>query len=484
MLIVSQIRFLGDSLIQQSGFIMKDIMESVLEYGLTLGVEFIDMRVQDTTGTTIRAINGRTKQLINSHNKGAGIRAFTKGAWGFSCTNNLNKKSLKNATKLAVKMTKSAEKRVKTKFKLKPSKPTVASVEISAKRRLIDTPIDEKVEYVLTLDKSARERDKVVNTNELYTDVTGSLTVSNSNGTYVETNINYVFAITSVYAQEGGVKQRGYEAEAGAGGFEIVETEHAHKLGEISADKAIRLLKAKSAPAGKFAAVLDPRLAGIFIHEAFGHACEADTVLAGMSILEGKIGEKVGSEIVTVVDDPTLKGEFGYFPYDSEGTQARRKVLVGKGILKGFMHNLETASRMGVEPNGSARAETYQNIPIVRMSNTYISPGDWRFEEMIEEIDKGVYAKGSIYGYVDPAKGQFMFKPEEAYLIEHGELTSLLREAAISGLTLEVLENTEAVGRDFQMMDPGFCGKSLQSARVDDGGPHIKVKEMVFGGVK
>lgn len=463
---------------------MRDTLESIADYGLTLGVEFIDMRVQDTTGTTIRAVNGKTRQLINSHNKGAGIRAFTEGAWGFSSTNNLDRKSLKNATRLAVKMAKAAEKRVKTRFKLKLPKPVVASVEISAIKKLTETPIDKKVEYVLALDKSARERDKVVNTNELYMDATGSLTVSNSNGTYVETNINYVFAATSVYAQEGGVKQQGYEPEAGAGGFEIVETEHAQKIGEISADKAVRLLKAKSAPAGKFAAVLDPRLAGIFIHEAFGHACEADTVLAGMSILESKIGEKVGSEVVAVIDDPKLKGEFGYFPYDSEGTPARRKVLVENGILKGFMHNLETACRMGVEPNGSARAETYQNVPIVRMSNTYISPGDWRFEEMIEDIDEGVYAKGSIYGYVDPAKGQFMFKPEEAYLIEHGELTSLLQEAAISGLTLEVLKNTEAVGRDFQMIDPGFCGKSLQSARVDDGGPHIKVKEMVLGGTK
>ncbi|MFQ6065090.1 MAG: TldD/PmbA family protein [Candidatus Bathyarchaeia archaeon] len=462
---------------------MQDALESILDYGLTLGVEFVDVRVQDTIGTTIRAVDGKTKQLINSHNKGAGIRAFSKGAWGFSSTNNLGKKSLKNATKQAVKMARAAEKKVKTRFELKLPKPVVDFVKISAKKKLMETPVDEKVEYVLALDKSARERNEVVNTNELYMDSSGSLIVSNSNGTYVETNINYVFATAYVFAQEGSVKQQGYEPEAGAGGFEIVETEHAQKLGEISADKAIRLLKAKSAPAGKFSAVLDPRLAGIFIHEAFGHACEADGVLAGMSILEGKINEKVGSEIVTVIDDPTLKGKFGYFPYDSEGTPARRKVLVKNGILRGFMHNLETSSRMGVEPNGSARAETYQHIPVVRMSNTYIEKGDYTFEEMIEDIDEGIYAKGSIYGYVDPAKGQFMFKPEEAYMIERGELTSLLREAAISGLILEVLKNTEAVGKDFQMMDPGFCGKSLQSARVDDGGPHIKVREVVFGGM-
>jgi len=463
---------------------MEDLLESILDYGLSLGAEFCDIRVQDTTGTTIRVVNGKTKQLTSSHNKGAGVRAFIKGAWGFSCTNSLDKKSLKRAAETAVKMVKATTKRTKTTFELKLPKPARASVEIPAKTPVTEISIEEKVGYALTLDKAAKEySSKVVNTNERYSDVTGFSIVCNSNGTYVETNLNYVIAVAYVFAQEGSIKQQGFEIEAGAGGYEIVETERARKLGETAAERAVRLLKAKSAPAGKFTAVLDPRLTGIFIHEAFGHACEADTILAGRSILEGKIGEKVGSPDVTVVDDPTLKGSFGYFPYDSEGTLAKRKVLVEKGVLKEFMHNLETASRMNAEPNGSARAETYQNLPIVRMSNTYIAPGDWTFEEIIEDTKKGIYAKGSVYGYVNTARGQFMFKPEEAYMIEKGELTSLLRESAISGLTLDVLRNIDALGRDLQINDPGTCGKSLQGARVNDGGPHVRVKEMVFGGI-
>lgn len=462
---------------------MKDLLESVLEYGMNLGVEFVDIRVQDTTGTTIRAINGRTKQLMKSHNKGAGIRAFIDGSWGFSCTNNLDKGSLRKTTETAVKMAKAIPQKMKHRFRLKLPKPEVASVEIPAKKRAADVAIDEKVKYVLALDKSARESSpKVVNTNERYSDGTGALIVCNSNGTYVETRLNVALAVASVFAQEGGVRQQGFEIEAGTGGYEIVETERAAELGVAAAQKAVRLLKAKPAPAGKFVAVMDPRLTGVFIHEAFGHACEADTVLAGGSILEGKIRENVGSDVVTVVDDPTLEGAFGYFPYDSEGALAKRKLLVENGVLKEFMHNIETASRMHVEPNGSARAETYQNIPIVRMSNTYISPGDWAFEEIIEETREGIYALGSIYGYVNSAKGQFMFKPEEAYLIQGGELTSPLREAAISGLILEVLRNIDALGKELVIRDPGTCGKSLQGARVDDGGPHTRVKEMVFGG--
>ncbi len=463
---------------------MKDLLESVLEYGIGLDVDFVDIRVQDTAGTTIRAVNGRTKQLIKSHNKGAGIRAFVNGAWGFSCTNNLDKRSLQKTAKTAVKMAKAIPQKMKHQFELKLPKSAVASVEIPAKKRVTDVPIDEKVAYVLALDNSAKESSpKVVNTTERYSDATGVLVVCNSNGTYVETRTNVALAIVAVFAQEGGVRQQGLEVEAGTGGYEIVETERARQLGTKAADKAVRLLKAKTAPAGKFVAVLDPRLAGVFIHEAFGHACEADTVLAGSSILEDKIGAKVGADVVTVIDDPTLKGSFGYFPYDNEGTPARPKSLVENGVLKEFMHNLETASRMNAKPNGSARAETYQNIPIVRMSNTYIAPGDWTFEEMIEDTRKGIYAKGSIYGYVNSAKGQFMFKPEEAYLIQNGEVTSLLREAAISGLILEVLKNIDALGDDLVIQDPGTCGKSLQGVRVDDGGPHTRVKEMVFGGL-
>jgi TldD protein len=463
---------------------MQDLLVSILEYGLNLGVEFVDIRVQDTAGTTIRAVNGRTKQLMESHNKGAGIRAFTDRSWGFSCTNHLDRTSLRKAAKTAVQMAKAIPPKMIHKFQLTLPKPTVVSVDMPAEKQAADVSIDEKVEYVLALDKSARESSpKVVNTNERYGDAAGVLLVCNSNGTYVETKLNVALAVVSVYAQEGEIRQQGFEIEAGTGGYEIVETERASQLGVTAAEKAVRLLKAKPAPAGKFVAVLDPRLAGVFIHEAFGHACEADTVLAGGSILEGKIGESVGADVVTVVDDPTLKGTFGYFPYDSEGTPARRKVLVERGVLREFMHSIETASRMHVEPNGSARAETYQNIPIVRMSNTYISPGDWAFEEIIEDTRRGIYAKGSIYGYVNSAKGQFMFKPEEAYMIENGEVTSLLREAAISGLILEVLTNIDALGDDLMIRDPGSCGKSLQSARVDDGGPHTRVQEMVFGGV-
>jgi TldD protein len=224
-------------------------------------------------------------------------------------------------------------------------------------------------------------------------------------------------------------------------------------------------------------------MTGLLAHEAFGHACEADAVLAGASVLEGKVGQKVASDDISLIDDPTIEDTFGYFSLDWEGVKAKKHVLIEKGVLKGFMHNLETSSRMGMAPNGSSRSQAYNSPPIIRMSNTYIGGGKIKKDEVIGETKHGLLIQGSQYGYVEPSKGQFMFKCDEAYEITKGEVGQRYRDASLSGLIMEVLHNVEAVGRDFILTDPGYCGKGGQSARTTDGGPHIRVANMVIGGL-
>ncbi|MDK2383736.1 MAG: TldD/PmbA family protein, partial [Candidatus Korarchaeota archaeon] len=261
-------------------------------------------------------------------------------------------------------------------------------------------------------------------------------------------------------------------------GLEVVE---GTGIAEEAAKRAVEALSAKPAPPGPHPAILDPKLAGVFIHEAFGHAAEGDAVVNNESILTGKLGEKVGSEVVSVVDDPTIEGLYGFYRYDDEGTESRRKYIVKEGILSGYMTNLETASKLGIEPTGNARSMDYSNPPIVRMSNTFIDRGDWTLEEMLSDMKRGIYAFGSLYGYTDPAKGQFMFKAEGGWLIENGELKQRLREVAITGMTLEVLNNMDAVGKDLSH-DPGMCGKMGQWVPVTTGAPHVRVSRLVFGG--
>jgi TldD protein len=323
----------------------------------------------------------------------------------------------------------------------------------------------------------------VSSTNSRYDDFEVKRVVANSFGTIITTYETWTLAACSAWARSEGIMQRGHASVGNVGGCELMKEEESQRLGQSAADQALRLLESKPVPAGKFTCVLDNKMTGMLAHEAFGHACEADAILAGASVLEGRIGQSVAAEGLSLVDDPTLERTFGYFGYDWEGIRAKRHVLIENGTLKGFLHNLESSSRMRIKPNGSSRAQTYQNTPIIRMSNTYIGPGDWKKDEVIEEVRRGMLIQGNQYGYVEPAKGQFMFKCDEAYEIKDGIVGQRYRDASLSGVILEVLKNVRSVGNDFKLGDPGYCGKGGQSARTTDGGPHICVDHVVVGGL-
>jgi TldD protein len=267
----------------------------------------------------------------------------------------------------------------------------------------------------------------------------------------------------------------------GAAGYEILNDGILMEKAREAAMSTIRLLGARSAPSGKFTVIADPDLAGVFAHEAVGHATEADLVLSGDSILKGVMGQKIGNELVSIFDDPTIPAGFGSFPYDDEGVKARKKMLIENGVLMEFLNSRETAGKMNTEPNGSARAQSAGSSPLVRMSNTMIGNGDQSFEELIEDIDYGVYLKGTRGGQVDTAKGMFQFNAAEGYLIEKGNLISPLKDVSLSGSTLETLNNIDALANDFRLGSPGFCGKG-QLVSVCDGGPHIRIRNAVVGG--
>jgi len=461
---------------------VKDLLQRVVAYGTSLGAEFVDVRVQDTVTTDIALIDGVTRRVTIGRDRGAGFRAFIGGAWGFACTNDLSEEGLRTAVERAVKLALAAKERVKQPFKLAEYRWEEARVPAQFKENPLDVAAEDKVRFLLEQDKEVKAMsDRIVNRNFTYNDAVGTLIVCNSEGCYVELGLCYIYARALIYAHEAGVTQFGYERHAGAAGFELTREEKAVNMGREAAEQALRLVKALPPPAGRFTVVLDPEMTGLFTHEAFGHCSEADHVLEGLSVLEGRVGCRVGSELVTIIDDPTVGGLYGHFIFDHEGVRAKPHRIVDRGILIGFMHSLETAGRMGVEPNGAARAESYRVEPIIRMSNTYIAAGDWSLEEMLKDMREGMLIKGGWYGYVETGKGVFTFKARETYRVEKGEITTLHRDAAISGLTLEVLMNIDAVGKEVKY-GPGHCGKDGQWMRVTDGGPHIRVKNMVVGG--
>jgi TldD protein len=220
-------------------------------------------------------------------------------------------------------------------------------------------------------------------------------------------------------------------------------------------------------------------MAGVFAHEAVGHACEADAILEGTSILAGKKGMQLGSPLISIADSPEVEGAFGSYAFDDEGMPGKAQQLIKSGTLSGFLHSSETSETLGEPPNGHARAEDHSSPPIVRMSNTFIERGDHSTEELLE-VNEGIYVKGMNGGSVDTITGQFMFRAEEAFLISRGTIGERIRDLSITGTITGTLREVDAIGSDFQLK-PGFCGKNGQRMNVTDGGPHIRVRSLKVG---
>jgi TldD protein len=339
-----------------------------------------------------------------------------------------------------------------------------------------DIAIEEKVSLLKSIEEHAK-LEGVHSTKVMYLESEFKVDYRNSEGLECEYELlNVGFAVSAV-ASENGVYQAGRESRFGYG-YELFENENVLELAGKAGKTALELLKAKTPKGGEMPVVLDQELAGVFAHEAVGHASEADLVLEGDSILENRIGEQIASPLINIIDDPTLH-EFGYYPFDAEGSESKRTEIIKDGIFNSYLHSRETAAKLGGTP-GNCRAQGY-SMPVVRMSNTFIDNGDSRFEEMLEEVKDGMYLIGSRGGQVNTGEGIFQFNAEKGYLIKNGELTGLLRDVSLSGKTLEILNHVTLVGNDLKMT-AGRCGKAGQLVPVSDGSPHIAISKALVGG--
>ncbi len=283
------------------------------------------------------------------------------------------------------------------------------------------------------------------------------------------------FNVLAVASRNGNV-QMGYEREHTIQGFDL---RHRQESGKKAAEIAVALLDAGAVKGGRMRAVLDPELAGVFAHEAVGHASEGDLIQEGSSVLKGRTGEKIGNEILTIVDDPGFCG-FGFDPVDAEGTAVKRTEIIRRGVVNAFLHDRESLSAVGNGIAGHARAMPGEP-PLVRMSNTFIENGDSTEAEIFEECRNGIFLVGSRGGQVDPGRGIFQFNAEYGYLVENGERTKMIRDVSLSGEILSTLHGITLCGND-RRMSPGYCGKGGQSVPVSDGAPHILLLDAVVGG--
>ena len=455
----------------------REDVEEVLSKACTRGAQFADIRLESSEGTSISAKDGSTK-ISSSNELGAGIRAFIEGAWGFAYTTKVDRSGLTDCAERAVGLAKAVHKRAE-KFSI--DVPVFEDIVTTTVLRLpLEVPVAEKLDFVLQQEQESKKADPRVNSSEItYNDVVLHKIIANSEGTYINEVAVRSIARAMVYAKEGALRQSGYKAKGDSTGFELFEG--GADIGLTAAAQAVSLLDTKPAPFGTFDALLDPSLAGVFAHEAFGHASEADAVISCTSILADKLQQKIGSDAVTIVDDPSLPS-YGHMAYDDEGILTRRKVLMEQGVLRTYLTDVETGSRLGLGSNGSARAQRYDAPPIVRMSNTFFEPGNYSFEELLEGFS-GIYFIGWQYGYTTPTTGMLTFKSREAYLVERGELRDHLRDAALSAMTLEILNNITAIESELKF-DPGTCGKGGQMTPNTTGGAHVSVSDVVVGGTQ
>ncbi|HUS75371.1 MAG TPA: TldD/PmbA family protein [Methanothrix sp.] len=434
--------------------------------------EFYDIRILRGSRTRIVLDNGKLEEIAQAPFQGAAVRALSGGAWGFVTTDSVG--DLGKEIDLAKRIARKIDRREDLQL---AEAPAGKSVVVTVKKDPKNLSLEEKVALLREIEDAAKVKG-VSSTQAVYSEMEISASYSSSEGLDLESKTTRMGFVISAVAHRNGLYQTDGEGRSGVGGLELFDREDPIALAKEVGETAVALLDADVPKGGSFPVLLDQELAGVFVHEAVGHATEGDIILEGDSCLEGKLGQRIGSELVTVKDDPCLMYN-GYYPFDDEGSLAQETVLVEKGILNSYLNTRETAARLGGVPR-NARAEGLDR-PVVRMSNTYIANGDWKLEEIFEELGDGVYLAGSRGGQVSTGEGVFQFNAKRGYLVEKGEKTKLLRDVSLSGKILETLLHVKAVGNDLKF-NSGRCGKAGQLVPVSDGSPHLLVAEATVGG--
>ncbi|MGA2972793.1 MAG: TldD/PmbA family protein [Candidatus Bathyarchaeia archaeon] len=463
---------------------MDHLLKFTVDRARDLGAQYADARFQDLRQTLIVAENGSLRSYESDRSTGIGVRVLAGGSWGLASSTILEKGHLRKMASEAVRMAK-VTKKFSTTIQLAQVKPLEATVEIPVRTNPDDVPPDVKVKRLLEANKAALTGANVKNSSSRLGFLHDVRVFVSSEGAEVRTDVTTSgFSQLSVAAANGSM-ERVPEQRSLCAGYEFIEGSDWNTFAAEVSQLASKVVVAPMPPPGTYPAIVDPELIGLFLHEALGHASEGDLVATKESVLEGRLGSSIASEIVTVYDDGGITG--GYMvPFDDEGVPKSKTTVVEKGTLQGFLLSRDTATELGLEPTGNARAQNFENKPIVRMTNVYMQPGDLSFEELVKGIDYGFYlrGRGSLGGQVDVGGGTFTFRAGPSYLIEKGELKHMVRAVNFAGNVLETLKTIDAVGKDFAVSTSVFggCGKDGQLAKVGDGGPHVRLGKVIIGG--
>lgn len=467
---------------------MFDIALRALRHAEKL-TDYAEVRVEKTDGNRLILKNGNPEVIDFIKTLGMCIRIIKEGSLGVAFVNDLKFSNIKAAISSAIKMTHASKKVLKQPIKFSKEKTNRDKYKVKENIKTKDIALEDRLKEIMEIDKSLLDTKLNLPTRyfELLNETKEKYYV-NSDGSKIQSTIprlSFDYMLTLI--SNGLSEQRRFQY-GGVGGWELFRGWNLKEKIINEAKILSKIINARKLPKGRFNIILSPELSGIAAHESCGHPYEADRILgreaaqAGESfITKNMLKTRIGSDVVDLVDDPTLLGSYGFYLYDDEGIKARRRFLIKNGIINTFLHNRETAAVFGIKSNASARADNWASEPIVRMANTFILPRDHKFEELIN-VRKGVYIKSYMEWNIDDKRFNQRYVGLEAYSIKNGKLGDLVRRPIIEISTPGFYKSIDAVGKDLEF-SAASCGKGepMQPIPVWIGGPHIRLRNILLG---
>ncbi len=452
------------------------VAERVLARALAHGGEFAEVFAERRSGLTLAIDESRIESVQSGAEEGAGVRVLSGGTTYFAHVDGLDPADLERAAGEAAAALRGER-----------AEPRPLRAEAGNPLPIEQPPGDvrasRKAELLRELDERTRSAgEEIVQAMASYGEARREVAVANSAGLFSGDDRTRVRIGAQAVARRDDRVETGAETLGAHRGFELFDGDPA-QIAASAAGKALTLLDAGPAPTGSMPVVVGGGFGGVLFHEMTGHGLEADHVQKGASVYAGKLGEAVAQPLLTAYDDGRLPGEWGSDAIDDEGTPTQKTRVIEGGRLVAFLHDRRSAERDGVDSTGNGRRESFRHLPIPRMTNTYIAPGEAEPEAIIGEVANGFYAVSFAGGQVDPATGDFVFGVNEGYLIEGGKVTRPCRGATLVGNCLQALAAIDAVGNDF-WMKTGICGKGGQKVPVGTGQGHVRIASMTVGGTE
>jgi TldD protein len=452
-----------------------EVAHGVLEQALAHGGDFAELFCEERAGFTLSIDESRIERPQSGSERGAGIRVIDGEVTRFAHVDGLDQQDLARAARgLASALSRNPV----DALAFEAAAPVeLQEIELDP----ASVPAERKADVLRELDERARSTgEEVAQASARYSEGRRRVSIFNSEGLQAADDRTRVRLGAQVVARRNGTVETGFETLGEHRGFELLEGDPA-RIAEQAARKAITLLDADPAPAGETTVVVGKGFGGVLFHEMTGHGLEADAVQKAASVYAGKMGERVAEPLLNAYDDGTMPHEWGTGAIDDEGTPSQKTAVISEGLLTSYLYDRLRALRDGRPSTGNGRRASFRDLPIPRMTNTYIEPGDADPEAIISEVERGFYAVSFGGGQVEPATGDFVFGVSEGYLIENGKVTRPCRGATLIGNCLQALTRIDAVGSDFEMKT-GFCGKSGQTAPVGTGQGHVRIRGMTVGG--